>query len=318
MPAESCFQNTNNFGATSSAWALYDALIEGIDPAARVVDFVLGVHWSALQATCGCGVAYTAHGGAGRVAARDLRGMALRDAAALAKSWCFEDASLGVAALNAWYSAPARLQALAAARGMQAVFDAAGTGPADPACARAASAQNAEGFEGVTGATFHNLPDDGQHVTSPKTGLTDAFDIYKPEIAAFESTHGRRANVCVVGHFPHVAELAQSANLVVLERNCQSVIDTPDPGCEYVIPQADYVFLTGTTLINKTAPRLLELGQSAKVIFVGPSVVPAAALIDAGATTLAGRCVLDAAAAKFACRTNLPFGPALQSYALTR
>lgn len=30
--------------------------------------------------------------------------MSLREVAELSKSWCFEEASLGVAALNAWYS----------------------------------------------------------------------------------------------------------------------------------------------------------------------------------------------------------------------
>ena len=47
------------------------------------------------------------------------------------------------------------------------------------------------------------------------------------------------------------------------ERNCRDDIDMPDPACEYVLPQADFAFITGVTLENKTAPRLLELAKDA-------------------------------------------------------
>lgn len=44
----------------------------------------------------------------------DLRGLCLKDIAELCKSWNFEETSLGVAALNAWYARPVLLNPLGA------------------------------------------------------------------------------------------------------------------------------------------------------------------------------------------------------------
>ena len=89
----------------------------------------------------------------------------------------------------------------------------------------------------------------------------------RPRIEAQANAH-----VVVIGHFPHVDRLAEYAELTVLERNCRDDIDMPDPACEYVLPQADFALITGVTLENKTAPRLLELAKDAYVTMVGPSL----------------------------------------------
>ena len=67
-------------------------------------DYCLGLNWSYVEADCGCGVAFTARSGAKRTFKSDLRGKTLREVAELSKSWCFEEATLGIAALNAWYA----------------------------------------------------------------------------------------------------------------------------------------------------------------------------------------------------------------------
>ena len=85
-------------------WHLYNMLIDGVDEGPVVTDYCLGTHWSYVEADCGMGVAWTAPGGAPRTYKGDLRGMKLRDMAKLAKSWNFAEATLGVAALNAWYA----------------------------------------------------------------------------------------------------------------------------------------------------------------------------------------------------------------------
>lgn len=95
-------------------WALYNRLIDGIPAGVCVTDYCLGVHWSYVQAESGMGVGWTAGGGAKRGFKGDLRGRELREVAQLAKSWCFEEATLGIAALNAWYSQPDKLAALGA------------------------------------------------------------------------------------------------------------------------------------------------------------------------------------------------------------
>ena len=82
----------------------------------------------------------------------------------------------------------------------------------------------------------------------------------------------------------------------MLERNCTDDLDTPDPACEYMIPEQDYLFMTGVTFTNKTMTRLLELarmGNRPHTVLVGPSVVPSPLLFDLGVECLAGSVVAD-------------------------
>ena len=252
-----------------SAWSLYDSLIAGVPDNIAVTDYCLGTRWSYVEAECGMGVAWTCPGGAKRVEKGDLRGTNLRKMAELAKSWCFEEATLGIAALNAWYARPCLLDEM--------------------------------------GATY-DPPDDDRSNKS-----RDAFDQYRPAIEAQKG-----AKVVVVGHFPHVGRIAEYADLTVLERNCRDGWDTPDPACEYVIPDADFVFMTGVTLINKTAPRLLDLAANATTVLVGPSVIMAPFLFRWGVDMLAGSVVADPDKARFAVKNGAGqfFGEALTMAAL--
>lgn len=258
-------------GDCQSPWRLYDHLIGQIPDGVYVRDYCLGIHWSYVEADCGCGVAFTTRNGAKRTCKDDLRGKPLREVAELAKSWCFEEATLGIAALNAWYARKELLDPLGAA------YD---TANDEEVGKRGGSSQK------------------------------DAFEMYRPRI---ERANGD-AHVVVVGHFPHVEKIAEYAKLTVLERSCRDEWDTPDPACEYVMPSADYAFITGVTLINKTAPRLLDLAKKATVCMVGPSVIMTPYLFDWGVETLAGSVVADAEAAKFACKNGggKIFGTALQ------
>jgi uncharacterized protein (DUF4213/DUF364 family) len=111
-----------------------------------------------------------------------------------------------------------------------------------------------------------------------------AFDFF------LDKTRGRK--VTVVGHFPHLDKIAKVATLTILERNPQAG-DLPDPAAEYVLDDQDAVFLTGTTIINKTLPRLLELTQGKEVFLVGPSVPMFSELFKFGVTSLSGTLVAD-------------------------
>ena len=237
--------------AAAGPWALYNQMIDGIPEGVIVRDYALGVSWSYVEADSGMGVAWTARGGKKRMYRGDLRGRELREVAQLAKSWCFEEATLGIAALNAWYSQHDKLDA------MGARYD--------------------EPIE---------LPDGTRR-------KMDAFELHADQMDG--------KNVVMVGHFPHPERLVEyGANLTILERNVRDELDTPDPACEYVIPDADLVFYTGVTLINKTAPRLLALAQNARVVMVGPSVVMSPTLFEWGADMLAGSVVSDPEKTRFA------------------
>lgn len=94
-----------------------------------------------------------------------------------------------------------------------------------------------------------------------------------PNLAVFEhflpQLHGKK--VVVVGRYPNLEHYSSICELTVLERQ-PSTGDLPDTACEYVLPQADWVFLTATSLPNKTFPRLVELSQSATVVLMGATL----------------------------------------------
>ncbi|XTZ10972.1 MAG: Rossmann-like domain-containing protein, partial [cyanobacterium endosymbiont of Rhopalodia yunnanensis] len=62
---------------------------------------------------------------------------------------------------------------------------------------------------------------------------------------------------------------------------------------EYLLPESDWVFLTGTSIPNKTFPRLVELSRDAKLVLMGPTVPWLAELAEFGIDYLAGVTVVD-------------------------
>jgi hypothetical protein len=61
-----------------------------------------------------------------------------------------------------------------------------------------------------------------------------------------------------------------------------------------LLPNADWVFLTATSLINKTFPRLAELAQHATTVLMGPTTPWLPQLAEFGIDYLAGVEVIDA------------------------
>jgi uncharacterized protein (DUF4213/DUF364 family) len=101
----------------------------------------------------------------------------------------------------------------------------------------------------------------------------------------------RGKRVAVVGHFRHLDRVAEICQLSVLERK-PSLGDLPDTACEYILGEQDVVFMTATTLVNKTMPRLLELSRNARVVVAGPST-PLHPLLFAHGVDLLGGLIVD-------------------------
>lgn len=81
---------------------------------------------------------------------------------------------------------------------------------------------------------------------------------------------GRR--VVVIGRYPGLDRFAaeHGLDLTVLER--QPVPgDLPDAACEYLLPEAEWVFITASSIPNKTFPRLAELSRNAVSVLMGPT-----------------------------------------------
>lgn len=105
-----------------------------------------------------------------------------------------------------------------------------------------------------------------------------------------EAVRGRK--VAVIGHFPNLEPFAEAAQLTILERNPLPG-DYPDSACEYLLPLQDFVFITGSALINKTLPRLLALSQNAYTVLVGPTTPLSPILFEFGADELDGMLLED-------------------------
>jgi len=101
-------------------------------------------------------------------------------------------------------------------------------------------------------------------------------------------------SVAVIGHFPFIDRLRRSANnLWVLELD-PGEGDLPAASAPEIIPQADLVAITGTTLINKTFDGLIALCQpKAIVVMLGPSTPISPILFNFGVHVISGTIVND-------------------------
>lgn len=187
---------------TADRWFLYDELLATVPEEALVSGYVAGRHWVMVESSLG-GVGLAQHFPRpdGTDPDHQVLGRPLKEVAGLLKSWDYNLASLGMAALNA--------------------------------------ASN----------TMMLIPQSPLQTAAEKNP-GDAFEYFLPKVA------GKK--VGVIGHFPHLEELAGHCRLSIFERQPQPG-DLPDPAAEYLLPDQDLVYVTGTTFINKTITRLLEL-----------------------------------------------------------
>lgn len=98
--------------------------------------------------------------------------------------------------------------------------------------------------------------------------------------------------VVVIGRYPGIERYAEQLDLKVLERQPVSG-DYPDSACEFLLPESDWVFLTASSITNKTFPRLAELAQHAKTVLMGPTTPWLPQLHEFGIDYLAGVEVVD-------------------------
>jgi len=101
----------------------------------------------------------------------------------------------------------------------------------------------------------------------------------------------------VIGRYPGLERFAamNQLDLTVLERQ-PGEADLPDSACEYVLPQAEWVFITATSIPNKTFPRLAALARNATSVLMGPTTPWIPDLYHFGIDYLAGVEVADAEA----------------------
>ena len=110
--------------------------------------------------------------------------------------------------------------------------------------------------------------------------------------------YGKGRRVAMVGHFPFVPQVRQvAATLDVLELHPQKG-DLPADEAPRVIPQADVVAITGTTLLNGSFDTLVSLcRRDALVILMGGTAPLTSLFFEVGIDIVAGTQVVDIDAA---------------------
>ncbi len=105
---------------------------------------------------------------------------------------------------------------------------------------------------------------------------------------------GQDHKVAVVGHFPFLNRVREKAEVLwVIEKNPKGE-DFGEKNADRLIPQADVVAITGTSLTNHTLEHLLALCRDeAFVIMLGDTVPLTPLLFDYGVDALSGTRVVD-------------------------
>lgn len=108
---------------------------------------------------------------------------------------------------------------------------------------------------------------------------------------------GRGRNVALIGHFPFIPRLRQSAGRLWVIEQHPTGDEYPAHAAPDLLPQADLVAITASALINHTLDDLLSLCPSrAVVVILGPTTPLSPILFDYGATLISGARVVDEAA----------------------
>lgn len=115
--------------------------------------------------------------------------------------------------------------------------------------------------------------------------------------------------VAMIGHMHGTEEMRRlSKAIYIIEREPQPG-DYPDSACDYLLPQCDIVLITGSTLVNKTLPHLLELCQNSCTILTGPTVPMCPELLEHGIDRLAGLVLENREAIRAQVLGNRPGSP---------
>ena len=216
----------------SDFFAIYEAIAAGVESCDVIGRSHAGKWWSMVETEQSLGIAMTTPcDSIPPMFPAGLDGLSLREAAKAASSWNLSEAGLGLAAANAYYNSPERLESL---------------------------------------------------------GCYEPYDNYCTDGLELE---GR--TVAMIGHLRGPEELHKKAKRVyIIERAPQSG-DYPDSACDFILPRCDLVLITGSSLINKTLPHLLQLCKNAYTILTGPSVPMCPALLDFGIDRLSGMVVTN-------------------------
>lgn len=211
---------------------IYDALISGADTSWQIGSADMGEYWALCTAGNSCGIAMATPGQSiAPIFADGISGLPVNKAVTAIKSWNLTEASMGHAAINAFYN------------------------------------------------------------TREKMSRLNSFESY--EKYCTEGLDYSGAVVGIVGHMSGPDDLREKAKEVYIIERAPKAGDYPDAACDFILPLCDMVLITGSSLVNKTLPHLLELCENAYTILTGPTVPMCPELLEFGIDRLAGLVISD-------------------------
>ena len=132
--------------------------------------------------------------------------------------------------------------------------------------------------------SYSSLPQKGLPLSLPGSSNLAVFEYFLPQL------RGKR--VSIIGRYPGLNRYESEMEINVIELN-PGPRDFPSPASEYLLPQSEWVFLTATSIANKTFPRLVELARNATLVLMGPTVPWLGELAEFGIDYLAGVAVTN-------------------------
>lgn len=227
---------------------IYDALISGVDNSMNISSVAMGDYWTLCTAGNSCGIAMsTSEKSIAPIFPDGINGLVVSKAATAIKSWNLTEASMGHAAINAFYNTTENMSRL-------------------------------NSFE-----SYDNYCTEGLDYTGAVVGM--------------------------IGHMSGPDDLIEKAKEVFIIEREPKTGDYPDSACDYILPRCDIVLITGSSLINKTLPHLLELCENAYTILTGPTVPMCPELLEFGLDRLAGLVVSDVDGMITHTKRNIPGSP---------
>ncbi|NLD27555.1 MAG: DUF364 domain-containing protein [Myxococcales bacterium] len=151
---------------------------------------------------------------------------------------------------------------------------------------------------GAKELSAYALSDDLTEASVGVAAINSLIDIEEKKVqvrngkkSLYERCAGKR--VAMVGRFKFAEELKKlCAHLDILELH-PSPGDLPAGAADDVIPLAEVVIITGTTLINGTFTHIADLTKNAFVSMLGPSSVISPVLFEYGIDEICGSRVID-------------------------
>jgi len=127
--------------------------------------------------------------------------------------------------------------------------------------------------------TSNALSRDAVLLDNAAPGHLRVFEYFRPQLQG--------ANVAVIGRYPGIEQVWPDVHYTSIEKRPQGN-DLPDAAAEWLLPEADWVFITASSIANKTVERLLTLARGSTVVLMGPSLPWLELWGDYGVDYLAG------------------------------